>query len=47
LILLARLERLELPTRGLEVRCSIHLSYRRTCFLIMDNILEWLAISPY
>ncbi len=26
---LARLEGLEPPTIGLEVRCSIHLSYRR------------------
>ena len=30
LILLARLERLERPTRCLEGSCSIHLSYRRT-----------------
>jgi hypothetical protein len=29
LILLARLEGLEPPTCGLEVRCSIQLSYRR------------------
>ena len=28
-IRLARLERFELPTHGLEVRCSIQLSYRR------------------
>jgi hypothetical protein len=26
---LARLGGLEPPTRGLEVRCSVHLSYRR------------------
>ena len=30
LILLARLERFELPACGLEVRCSIQLSYRRS-----------------
>ena len=27
----ARLERLELPTRCLEGSCSVHLSYRRVC----------------
>lgn len=30
LILLARLGGFEPPTRGLEVRCSVLLSYRRT-----------------
>src|SRR4026209_68927 len=29
--ILARLEGLEPPTDGLEIRCSIHLSYRRGC----------------
>jgi hypothetical protein len=29
MIFLARLGGLEPPTRGLEVRCSVHLSYRR------------------
>ena len=33
LILLARLARLERATYGLEVRCSIQLSYRRIFFL--------------
>ncbi len=32
LIFLARLEGFEPPTYGLEVRCSIHLSYRRYRF---------------
>jgi hypothetical protein len=31
ILLLARLEGFEPPTYGLEVRCSIHLSYRRFC----------------
>ena len=30
---MARLERLELPTRCLEGSCSIHLSYRRALYL--------------
>ena len=29
LLRLARLEGIEPPTGGLEIRCSIHLSYRR------------------
>ena len=31
---LARLEGFEPPTYGLEVRCSIHLSYRRGLYLL-------------
>ena len=31
---LARLEGFEPPTYGLEVRCSIHLSYRRAVYLL-------------
>ena len=39
---MARLERLELPTRCLEGSCSIHLSYRRTLYLyrLSQNILR-------
>jgi hypothetical protein len=42
LILLARLEGFEPPTYGLEVRCSIQLSYRRriSYFLIILMTLE-------
>ena len=33
MVLLARLGGIEPPTHGLEVRCSIQLSYRRTFFV--------------
>jgi hypothetical protein len=37
LILVARLARLERATYGLEVRCSIQLSYRRSLILLQDK----------
>ena len=34
---MARLEGVEPPAYGLEVRCSIQLSYRRTCMVLWLN----------
>jgi hypothetical protein len=41
LILLARLEGFEPPTHGLEVRCSIRLSYRRANDGQVHNTPPW------
>jgi hypothetical protein len=47
LILLVRLERFELPTYGLEVRCSIQLSYRRGCKYVIRLTYERLNVHRY
>ena len=36
--LLARSERFELPTLGIEIRCSIQLSYERLRWLVSDLV---------
>ena len=38
LILLARSEGFEPPTLGIEIRCSIQLSYERLCWLVSDLV---------
>ena len=51
LIFLARLEGFEPPTYGLEVRCSIQLSYRRTAKFFLNylrvNVLPSLVFSSF
>jgi hypothetical protein len=37
LILLARSERFELPTLGIEIRCSIQLSYERQSYYLFES----------
>ena len=39
LIFLVRLEGFEPPTYGLEVRCSIQLSYRRKVFILIQRLM--------
>ena len=36
---LVRLEGFEPPTYGLEVRCSIQLSYRRKVFILIQRLM--------
>ena len=40
LLLMARLERFELPTYGFVVRCSIQLSYKRELLLTGRNVAD-------
>ena len=45
---LARLEGFEPPTHGLEVRCSVRLSYRRTLVIItISHIHVSVKPNPY
>jgi hypothetical protein len=47
LFLLARSERFELPTLGIEIRCSIQLSYERIFFNLLKifDILTWSTLG--
>ena len=48
LIFLARLEGFEPPTYGLEVRCSVQLSYRRCGFTANEVVgcKSWKSLTP-